>query len=83
MCGCSPGRTVPAVQLRAEGLSLREIAGRLKVHHDTVWRDLKRADEMAPVSELPVGKFARGGKDPTADLSQVISLAERIQPAPG
>ena len=82
--GSKERRVEAAARLRAEGLSLRQIGERLKVHHDTVWRDLKRWDAMAKVSELPVGKASPTGSNPTADptadqtpLPQVIQLAER------
>jgi transposase len=77
--GSKDRRIEAAVRLRAEGLSLREIAKRLKVSHDTVWRDLAKADEM---SEKVVRNFPPGGRNLTPDLtseplSQVIMLAER------
>jgi hypothetical protein len=47
------GRMLRAVQLRAEGQSLREIARVLEVSHDTVWRDLRQWDkETATVTNL-------------------------------
>lgn len=61
------GRMLRAARLRSEGLSLREIAVKLQVHHSTVADDLKRYEaEQATVSVLPVGKLPRaGGKNPT------------------
>lgn len=56
-----------AVQLRAQGLSLRQTAKILGVHHDTVWRDLRRWDEEAAkvsrLSDRPVGKVAPRGHE--------------------
>lgn len=77
--GSKDRRIEAAVRLRAEGLSLREIAKRLKVNHETVRRDLA-------ASHSAVAKFPAGGRNATADatenatpepLSQVIMLAER------
>lgn len=41
-------RMAAAVRLRTEGLSLRQIAERLAVHHRTVERDLARWDAERP-----------------------------------
>ena len=80
--GSKERRIEGAVRLRAEGLSLREIAKRLKVSKDTVMRDLAQA----AVSHLPVSPGPFSGRLETVDetasetplpLSQVIQLAER------
>lgn len=57
-------RMTAAARLRAEGLSLRQIAAELACSHDTVWRDLARWDAAHPanVSDLPVRKLPRGGE---------------------
>jgi len=86
-----PGRVNPdkrmarAVDLRAEGLSLRQIAERLSCTHTTVRRDLERWDsahenvvqlEHSAGTSLP----PRGGNVPaecsSAD-SNIISLNDR------
>ena len=58
----NPGRRMEAAaRLRAEGLSLRQIAERLAVSHDTVWRDLARwAGSRSNVSDLPVRNTPSG-----------------------
>ena len=65
-------RMEAAARLRAEGLSLRQIAERLGVSHDTAWRDLARwAESRSNVSDLPVrntpprGQFLTPGSDRT------------------
>jgi transposase len=73
--GSKDRRREAAVRLRAEGLSLREIAERLKVSHQTVKRDLETVTCAVTI-------FPAGGRNVTADvtadpLSQVITLAER------
>jgi transposase len=73
--GSKERRMEAAVRLRAEGLSLREIAKRLKVSHQTVANDLA-------ASNCAVKNFPAGGRKLTTDLTptplpQVISLAER------
>jgi len=64
------GRMLRAVELRAKGKSLRQTADELGVHHDTVWRDLKKWDaERANVTQLSdrtVGEVPPGGENPTA-----------------
>lgn len=74
--GSKQRRMEAAARLRAEGLSLRQIAERLKVSKDTVARDL--------ASHSAVSKFPLRGAFETPDetgnetpLPQVISLAER------
>lgn len=53
-----------AARLRGEGLSLRQIAAQLEVHHSTVAADLAKWDEeRAKVSDLPVGKNAPRGAE--------------------
>lgn len=73
--GSKDRRREAAMRLRAEGLSLRDIAARLKVSHQTVANDLA-------ASNCSVKNFPLQGRNLTADLtaddlSQVISLAER------
>jgi len=85
-----PGRVSPdrrmarAAELRAQGLSLRQIATRLSCHHDTIWRDLARWDaahRASNVSDLPVGKVPPRGENPTSQSDstglEVISLSDR------
>jgi transposase len=74
--GSKDRRREAAVRLRAEGMSLREIAARLKVSKDTVMRDLAVSSG--------VSFFPAGGRKETAyetenetPLPQVIALAER------
>jgi hypothetical protein len=64
------------VELRAEGWSLRAIAAHLDVHHDTIWRDLRRWDEARKVSDLPVGNPtpAVGFAAPESDTGNVVQL---------
>lgn len=87
-----PGRVNPdkrmarAVDLRAEGLSIRQIAERLACTHPTVLADLRRwGREHANVTPLAVN---RGGKssppggeflppESTAEDLNVISLSDR------
>ncbi len=78
----NPGkRMAAAVRLRAQGLSLRQIADRLAVSHDTVWRDLAKWDTAhANVSEMPVRKTPPGGENLTAESdseTNVINLRRR------
>ena len=77
-------RMAAAVRLRAQGLSLRQIAERLSCSHDTVWRDLARWDiahEASNVSDLPVRKSPPGGQFLTGESdsqpTNVVSLSER------
>lgn len=85
-----PGRVNPdkrmarAVDLRAEGLSLRQIAERLSCSHDTIWRDLARWDAAhatSNVSEIPVRNSPQRGHFLTAESDSeppnVISLSDR------
>jgi hypothetical protein len=67
------GRMLRAVRLRGQGLSLRQSAAVLGVHHDTVWRDLRRWDKEAAerakvtrLSDRAVGKTPPGGGNQTA-----------------
>lgn len=61
------GRMLRAVRLRAQGLSLRQIAAIQDVSHDTVWRDLRKWDaQHANVSDLTVRKTPPGGGNLTA-----------------
>jgi len=62
------GRMLRAVQLHAEGLSLRQIAKEVGCSYDTVWRDLQKwAAEHANVSEIPVRKMPPGGESLTPE----------------
>jgi IS30 family transposase len=80
-------RMAAAVRLRAEGLSLRQIAERLAVKSpQTVANDLARWERehsnVAPlVSKSPVQNLPHGGEKWTGDLdsepSNVVSLSER------
>ena len=77
-------RMAVAVRLRAEGLSLRQIAARQYVHHQTVARDLARWEtehHRMPLSIIrlslpgvanvpPRGKDATPGCDTGADVIQ-------------
>jgi hypothetical protein len=73
-------RMVRAAELRAEGLSLRQIAGRLSCSHDTIWRDLMRWN-ACNVSEMPVRNSPQRGENLTpesdTDDPNVISLSDR------
>lgn len=77
-------RMEAVVRLRAQGLSLRQIAAELACSHDTVWRDLGRWDAAhaaSNVSDLPVRKSPLWGQNLTpesdAEPSNVVSLGER------
>lgn len=85
-----PGRVNPdrrmarAAELRAQGLSLRQVAERLSCHHDTIWRDLKRWDaihRVSNVSDLPVGKVPQRGENPTpksdSEPTNIIELRRK------
>ena len=77
--GSKDRRREAAVRLRAEGLSLREVAARLKVSHETVRRDLA-AVTLGCLKLPPRGRdvTANVTADATASpLSQVIAIAER------
>ena len=57
-------RMAKAAQLRAEGKSLREIAGDLAVSHQTVSNDLARWDAQQPqlpVNVVPLRKVSKSG----------------------
>lgn len=72
------GRMLRAAELHAAGKSLRQIAKELEVHHDTVWRDLKKYDaERAKVTQLSdhaVGKVPPGGENPTPQSDSAASI---------
>jgi IS30 family transposase len=81
-------RMARAVALRAQGLSLRQIAEKLAVSAPTAMRDLRRHDELAAeqaqavqnVFQLPVTSRPAGGDLKQAnetDAATPISLAER------
>lgn len=78
------GRMLRAVRLRAEGLSLRQIAAELQVHHSTVAADLaKWKAEQAKVSVLPVGFTppARGGNPTPQSDSGSATVLQMKRPA--
>jgi DNA invertase Pin-like site-specific DNA recombinase len=72
-----PGRVNPdrrmarAVELRAEGLSLRQTAERLSCSHQTVPRDLARWERehanVVPLSHPPVTNSPPGGQFGTTE----------------
>ena len=72
------GRMLRAVELRDAGKSLRQIAGELEVHHDTVWRDLKKWDaehaNVTRLSDRTVGKMPPGGENPTVRSDSAASV---------
>ena len=86
-----PGRVNPdrrmarAVELRGEGLSLRQIAERLACSYMTAKRDLDRWDRehanVVPLSHSPVTKSPRRGQDVTPECdsgeTSIISLNDR------
>jgi len=78
------GRMLRAARLRAEGLSLREIAAELQVHHSTVAADLAKWEaEQAKVSVLPVGfpPRARGGNPTPESDSTGAAVIKMKRPA--
>jgi Homeodomain-like domain len=86
-----PGRVNPdrrmarAVELRAEGLSLRQIAERLVCSEITVRRDLARWEQerpnVTPLRHSPATFSPPRGKDvapeSTTEPSNIISLSDR------
>lgn len=81
-----PGkRMIRAVELRAQGLSLRQIAGRLLCSYMTVKRDLERWDRdrqnVVPLSHPPVTSMTPGATDVTPECDSgdrnIISLDYR------
>jgi IS30 family transposase len=75
-------RREQAARMRAGGMSLRQIARVLGVHHDTVWRDLRLWDEetasVTRLSDRPVGKAApRGHESDTRSDSATITPIRR------
>jgi transposase len=72
------GRMLRAVELRAGGKSLRQIAKELDCHHDTVWRDLKKWDaenaNVIQLSDSPVGKMPPRGENPTPESDSAASV---------
>jgi len=78
--GSRRGRMLLAARYRADGLSLRQIAERLEVHHETVRRDLSAWDaEQAKVSHLPVAKTPPGGGNatPECDSGTVVQFRKQ------
>ena len=80
--GSRDKRMATVARLHAEGLSLRQIAQRLAIHHSTVAADLARWQCERPnvvplVSENAVGTYPQRGNfrqaNPTGD-SKVIPL---------
>ncbi len=71
-----PGRTLRAVELRAEGLSLRQIGERLACSYMTVKRDLDRWDRehanVVPLSHPPVTKLPPGGEVVTPECDSTV-----------
>lgn len=91
-----PGRVNPdkrmirAAELRAEGLSLRQIAERLACTHTTTRRDLERWDRqnanVVPLVEHSAGTFTPPrGRDVPAECSSgdsnVIAISDRRKQA--
>ena len=78
-------RMLRAVELRTEGLSLRQIAERLLCSYQTVANDLARwereRENVVPLSNPPVKNVAPGAIDLTSDFDSadpnVISLSDR------
>jgi IS30 family transposase len=74
-----------AAELRAGGLSLRQIAERLSCHHRTVERDLARWEaqrpNVVPLSHSPVASSPRGGQKATPECdsepANVIELRRK------
>jgi hypothetical protein len=66
--GRGRGRMLRAVQLRAEGKSLRQIGSDLRCSHQTVANDLARWDAESRLSKLPVKKLAPGATLLTAEV---------------
>ncbi len=86
-----PGRVNPdrrmarAVELRAEGLSLRQIGERLACNEITVRRDLARWERerpnVTPLRHSPATFSPRGGKDVAAECrsedSNIVAINDR------
>ena len=69
------GRMLRAVEMRAGGKSLREIAKELGCSYQTVLRDLRKwSAEQANVSHLPVTKMPPGGEKVTAGCDSEASV---------
>jgi len=77
------GRMLRAARLHGDGMSLRQIAAELGVHHDTVWRDLRRWGEeqktVTRLSDRPVGMNAPGGheSDTRSDSEATVTPLRR------
>jgi transposase len=75
-------RMAAAVRLRAQGMSLRQIASELAVSYMTVSRDLSRWEaerpNVVPLSHLPVTNSPRRGQEVTpecdSESNNVIQL---------
>jgi DNA invertase Pin-like site-specific DNA recombinase len=86
-----PGRVNPdrrmdrAAELRAQGLSLRQIAERLSCSHQTVVRDLARWEAQRPnvvqLSHSPVTFSPPGGQKVTPECdsepTNIVSINDR------
>jgi len=71
-------RMADAARLRAEGLTLRQIAARLAVHHQTVANDLARWDRPSRnVVRLP-SKTAVEKRIPGSEIRHPDSTAETV-----
>lgn len=76
------GRLLRAVEMRRQGLSLRQIATALECSHGTVINDLRRWDAERPkVVNLPGQKVTPGGEKlttgidrPETDAGNVVQL---------
>lgn len=70
-------RRARAAELRAAGLSLRQIAAELRVSHQTVANDLARHDRDAnvlPLSTSAVNYGARSGRKLTGEVDSEATV---------
>lgn len=72
------GRMLRAVELRAEGKSLRQIAAELDCSYMTVKRDLDKWDRehanVVPLSHPPVTKLPPRGENVTPECDSAASI---------